>query len=122
VAPETVVIAASVICIGLVVVMVRLTYHFAAPPISVTAEWLEELSVETTVLLRLAGESDSQTLRTHLPQLKSDFKLISRAVKVIIVQSKRDRPDLVRALARNQITFAYRMTMVRLRFAWRRFR
>jgi hypothetical protein len=122
VAPETIVIAASVVCIGLVLVMVRLTYHFAAPPISVTAEWLEELSVETTALLQLAGESDSQSLRMHLPQLKSDFKLISRAVKVIIVQSKRDRPDLVRALARNQMTFAYRMMMVRFRFARDRFR
>jgi hypothetical protein len=122
VAPETIVIAASVVYIGLVLVMVRLTYHFAAPqPISVTAEWLDELSVETTALLHLVGEKDSQSLRTHLPHLKNDFKLICMAVKVIIVQSKRDRPDLVRVLARNEITFAYRIMMVRLELAWGRF-
>ena len=122
-APETIVIAASTVCIGLVLVMVRLTRHFAAPqPISVTAEWLDELSVETTALLHLIGEKDSQSLRTHLPHLQSGSKLICTAVKVIIVQSKRDRPDLVRVLARNEMTFAYRMMIVRLQFAWGRLR
>ena len=122
-APETIVIAASVVYIGLVLVMVRLTRHFAAPqPNSLTAEWLDELSVETTALLHLIGEKDPQSLRTHLPHLKSGFKLICTAVKVIIVQSKRDRPDLVRALAGNEMTFAYRMMVVRLEFAWDRFR
>jgi hypothetical protein len=123
VAPETIVIAASVVYIGLVLVMVRLTYHFAArQPISVTAEWLDEVSVETTTLLHLVGEKDSQSLCTHLPRLQDDFKLICMAVKVVIVQSNRDRPDLVRVLARNEMTFAYRMMMVRLKFAWGRFR
>ena len=103
--------------------MVRLTRHPAGPPsISVTAEWLDELSIETANLLHLLEEEDSQSLLTHLPHLKNDFKLICMAIKVIIVQSKRDRPDLARVLARSQMTFAYRMMMARFQLAWGRFR
>jgi hypothetical protein len=137
-APETVIIAASVVYAGIVLVMVRLTRHFAAPqPIPVTAEWLDELSIETTDLLRLLDKEGLQLLPTkpdftpksatkhhiqrcqllqeHLPRLKSDFRLASMAVKVIMVQSGRDRPDLARVLVRSQITFAYRMMTVRFR-------
>jgi hypothetical protein len=140
-----VIIAASVVCAGLVLVMVRLTRHFAAPqPISVTAEWLDQLSIETTDLLHLLGEEDHQVLHTqpgftpksatkhhiqrcqllqeHLPRLKDDFRLICLAVKVIMVQSERDRPDLARMLVRNQITFAYRMMTVRFQLACGRLR
>ena len=139
------IIAASVVCAGLVLVMVRLTRHFAAPqPISVTAEWLDELSIETTDLLRLLGEEDHQVLHTqpgftpkspakfhiercqllheHLPRLKSDFRLASMAVKVIMVHSQRDRADLARVLVRSQITFAYHMMMVRFQLACGRLR
>ena len=64
--PETVIIAASVVCAGLVLVMVRLTRHFAAPqPISVTAEWLDQLSIETTDLLRLLDKERLQLLPTN---------------------------------------------------------
>lgn len=139
------IIAASVVCAGLVVVMNRLTRHFAAPPpISVSAEWLDQLSIETTDLLRLLGEEDRQVLHTqpgfthksatklrmqrwhllqeHLPRLKDDFRLLCMAVKVIIVESKRDRPDLARVLVRSQITFAYRMMTVRFHLACGRLR
>lgn len=64
-APETVIIAASVVYAGIVLVMVRLTRHFAAPqPIPVTAEWLDELSIETTDLLRLLDKEGLQLLPT----------------------------------------------------------
>jgi hypothetical protein len=128
-----------------VLVMVRLTRHFAAPqPISVSAEWLDQLSIETTDLLRLLGEADHQVLHTqpgftpksatklriqrchllqeHLPRLKSDFRLATMAVKVFIVQSERDRPDLARVLVRSQITFAYHMMTVRFQLACGRLR
>jgi hypothetical protein len=121
VAPETVTIAAAVVCAGLVLVTIRLTLHFAEPrPISVTAAWIDELSIETTDLLRLVGEEDVQSLRTHLPRLRDDFKLICMGIKVLMVLSNRDRPDLARVLMRNQITFTYRMMMVRFHFVWGR--
>ena len=135
-APETVIIAAAVVCTGLVLAMVKLTRHFAAPqPISVTAEWIDELSVDATNLLRLLDEERFQFLRTQpdftpkiaaklriqrcqlfherLRHLKNDFKLICMALKVIIVESKHDRPDLAWALVRNQTTFASGIMMVR---------
>ena len=116
--------------------MVKLTRHFASPqPISVTAEWIDELSIDATNLLRLLNEERFQFLRTQpdftpkmatklriqrcqlfherLRHLRNDFKLICMALKVIIVESKQDRPDLAWVLVRNQMTFAYGMMMVR---------
>ena len=122
-AQETVIIVAAVVCAGLVLVMVRLTRHFAGPQvISVTAAWIDELSVETTDLLHLLSEKDGQSLRTHLPRLRDDFRLICMAIKFLIVQSSHDRPDLARVLVRSQITFAYRMMVVRFDLAWDRWR
>jgi hypothetical protein len=60
-------------------------------------------------------------LREHLRHLEDDFKLVCIALKVIIVQSKQDRPDLASALLRNQITFSYRMKVVRFRLLCIRF-
>jgi hypothetical protein len=136
VAPETVIIAAAVVCTGFVLAMVKLTRHFAAPqPISVTAEWLDELSIDTANLLRLLDEERPQSFRSQpdftpkmatklriqrcqlfhkrLRHPKNDFKLICMALKVIIVESKQDRPDLAWVLVRNQMTYAYGMMMVR---------
>ena len=79
-------------------------------------------SVETTDLLCLLGEKDGQSLRTHLPRLRDDFRLTCMAIKVLMVQSNHDRPDLARVLVRSQITFAYRMMVVRLHLAWDRWR
>src|ERR1017187_4571087 len=115
--------------------MVRLTRHFAAPqPISVTSEWLYRLSIDAANLLRLLAEDRvqfsptqpdftpklatklriqrCQLLDEHLRHLRNDFKLISMALKVIIVESKHDRPDLATVLVRNQMTFACGMTRV----------
>lgn len=122
-APETVIIAAAVVCAVLVLVTVRLTRRFAEPqPIPLTAEWLDQVSDETTDLLRLLEDEDSQFLRTHLPHLRNDFRRICMAVKVLMVQSERDRPDLVRVLVRNKMKFGYRMMVVRLQLAWDRWR
>ena len=53
-------------------------------------------------------------VREHLRHLKNDFKLICMALKVIIVESRHDRPDLAWALVRNQITFTHRMMIFRI--------
>ena len=135
-APGTVIITASVVYAGLVLVMVTLTRHFAAPQtLSVTAERLAELSVDATNLLRLLDEERFQSFRTQpgitpkmanrlrirqcqlcherFRRLDNDFKLVCMALKVIIVESKQDRPDLAWTLVRNEMTFAYGMMMVR---------
>jgi hypothetical protein len=120
--PETVIIAASGVCLGLALVLVRLVGTFSAPPsIPVTTESIDELSVEVTDLLRILDQSDGQFLRTHLRQLEHDFKLTTRAIKLVVVQSNYDRPDLVRFLVKNQITFTYRLMRVRVRLACQRY-
>ncbi len=140
----TLIIASSGLFIGLVLAIVRFTRHFAAPQAtSVTAEWIAELTIDATNLLRLLDEGQFQFFRTqpdftsklatkfrvercqllreHLRHLENDFKLVCEALKVIIVESRQDRPDLASLLLRNQITFAYRMVRVRFRlmcFRW----
>jgi hypothetical protein len=116
VAPETgFIVVGSVVLVSLVWLMVGLTRHFAAPMATpVTAEWLDEVSSNATEVLRVIDGEDPQTLRAHLPRLKGDFKIICMAVRAIIVESKRDRPDLGLVLVRSQITFAY----FRCQLAW----
>src|ERR1035438_6655655 len=116
------VIAAAVVFIGLVSVLVKLTRRFAAPPpIPPTAERIDELSIDAANLLRLLDEevhsfyaqnrSAPRTalnlgvqrwklMHDHLRLLKSDFKLICMALKVIMVESNEDRPDLAWVLDR----------------------
>lgn len=131
------IVSASVVLIGLVLVLVKLTRHFASPQhLPVTAEWIEELSIERyRPMLRLFNQEDLHFLRSqpgftpqmatkfrvqrcqlfqeYLRNLDDDFKRICMALKVLMVQSEHDRPDLASVLVRNQMTFAYGMTMVR---------
>jgi hypothetical protein len=140
-APETgiVIAAALVVLTGLVLVLVNLIHHLGAPQaLPVTAECIDKLCIDATNLLRLLDEERlygfqtqrmatklriqrCRLLREHLRHLEDDFKLVCIALKVIIVQSKQDRPDLAWALLRNQITFTYRMKVVRFRLLCIRF-
>lgn len=132
-----VIIAASAIFIGLVSALVALTRHFASPHrLPVTADWIDESASERyRPMLRLLSREDLHILRTrpgctpqmvaafrrqryqifrmYLRQLDSNFQRLCMALKVVMVQSQDDRPDLALALLRNQITFAFGLTMVR---------
>ena len=44
--------------------------------------------------------------------MDGDFKRICLALKILVVQSKRDRGELTSALMRRQISFAFGMMMV----------
>jgi hypothetical protein len=138
-------IAASVVLSGLVLVLVKLIRHFASPQhLPVTAEWIEELSIERyRPMLRLLNQEDLHFLRAqpgftpqmatkfrtqrcqlfqeYLRRLDSDFKRICTALKVLLVQSENDRSDLAYDLARNQLTFAYGMAMVQLQLVFYRY-
>ena len=133
------VVAASVVLVVLVSVLVKLARRLAAPPpISMTVQRIDELSIDTANLLRLLEEdfrsSDSQDgaatrmafksgvqrwkqMHERLRHLKDDFRLVCTALKFIIVESKQDRPDLAWVLLRNQMTFAYGMAVARFRLA-----
>jgi hypothetical protein len=110
----------------------------------VTTEWLSDLSeARYRPMLRLLDETDIRFLRTqksftpamekklrtqrveafrgYLHMLESDFKRVCLALKVMMVQSDRDRPDLASALIHRQLTFACALLHVQFRlvlFRW----
>jgi hypothetical protein len=137
--------AASVVFVGLVLVLVKLTRHLASlQHLPVTVEWIEDLNIERySPMLRLLNQEDlhflraqpgytpqratnfriqrCQIFREYLRQLDSDFKRTCVALKVLMVQSEHDRPDLASVLMRNQMTFAYGMMTVQLQLVFYRY-
>jgi hypothetical protein len=110
----------------------------------VTTEWLGDLSDDRyRPMLRLLEEGDFQFLRTqrgftpalekrlrcrraetfleYLRMLEADFKRVCLALKVMMVHSEFDRPDLASALIHRQLTFACGILQVQFRlvlFRW----
>lgn len=143
--PMPFIIAASAVFICFVAVLVKLARHFVSPlRLPVTAEWIDELSIERyRPMLRLLNKKDLHFLRTqpgftpqmatkfrlqrceivrgYLRHLDTDFKRICVALKVLMVQSKHDRPDLASAVMRSQMTFAYSMMMVQFQVVFYRY-
>ena len=97
--------------------------------IPVTAEWIESLSFERyRPMLRILDGSDIEFLRSqpgvtpkiiasvraervrifraYLKCLAEDFGRVCFTIKLIMLQSQHDRPDLATALIRQQIAFA----------------
>jgi hypothetical protein len=56
-----------------------------------------------------------------LHDLDDDFKRICLALKVLIVQSKQDRPDLASALVWNQMRFACGIMIVQVKLVCYRY-
>ena len=116
--PEIVIAAASLVCIGLVLLVVRLTCPSAEPlPIPVTTEYIELAGSAANRLRSLADAERSQLLQ----RLETDFSLICSSIKVVLIHSNVDRPDLARFLIRSWITFTFRLTVLRCKVAWLRF-
>ena len=124
----------GVVCL---VLGLRWLYRRAShgPALPVTADWINELSVERyQPMLRLLEGDDLRFLqlqsgftpvmeqgfrrercrifRNYLQCLHLDFQRVSMALKVVMVQSRYDRPDLAAALVRSQRAFAFGMLMV----------
>lgn len=116
------------ICVG------RILSHDSAQ--DVNPEWMLQLSTERyRPMLRLLSQDDvaflraqpgfrppmaaklraqrCQILRAYLSSLDMDFRLMCAAIKILMVQSHQDRPDLARALYRYQLSFAASMLMVK---------
>jgi hypothetical protein len=109
-----------------------------------TAHWIEELSLERyRPMMRLLDPDDLEFLRSqpgftwrmasrlraqrcrlfrsYLRSLDEDFQQVSLALKLILLHSSHDRPDLAGALVKQEAGFALRMAAVRLRlflFRW----
>ncbi len=104
----------------------------------VTAEWIDELSTERyRPMMRLLDGEDLEFLRSqpgftprmanklrvqrcqifrgYLRCLNADFGRVCAAIKVLMLQSRNDRPDLATALLRYQASFACGILMVQFR-------
>ena len=104
----------------------------------VTAEWIEELSIERyRPMLRLLDSNDLEFLRSqpgysprmesklraqrcqifrgYLRCLNKDFRRVCMALKLVMAQSQQDRPDLASVLVHHQIMFTSGMLAIQAR-------
>ena len=111
---------------------------FSGRSLPVTTEWIEDLSLDRyRPMLRMLDGGDIEFLRSqpgftpgmatklraqrtqifrgYLRSLESDFTRVCSAIKLVMLQSMQDRPELAEALIRQQITFACSMLSVRMR-------
>ena len=128
---EFVIAISSVACLAVAVTVFLLIRQagFSGCNLPVTAEWIDELSIERyRPMMRLLDGGDLEFLRSqpgftpsmasklrsqrcqifrgYLRCLSSDFGRVCAAIKLVMLQSKHDRPDLAAALLRNQLMFA----------------
>jgi hypothetical protein len=110
----------------------------ASGSLPLTAEWIDELSVERyRPMIRLLDGEDLEFLRSqpgftpkmeaklrtqrcqifrgYLRCLNADFGRVCAALKILMLQSRNDRPDLAAALMRYQAIFVLGMCMVQCR-------
>jgi hypothetical protein len=141
------VIAISIVTVSalaLALVMVIRSLGSTGQCLPVTAEWIDELSIERyKPMMRLFDPADFEALRSqpgysprmaaklraercvifrgHLRSLNMDFRRVCMALKIVMVQSQQDRPDLAAVLVHHQIMFACGMIMISARiflFRW----
>jgi hypothetical protein len=118
-----------------VLISVWLTRRLAPPQADATTERIGQLFRGGDNMLALLGDAESQftnsqanavavrrsLVKERLRRLENAFKLTSHAIMLVIVQSDRDRPELVCLLAQKQVKFTYRLMKVRLRLVYRRY-
>jgi hypothetical protein len=108
---------------------------FNGSSLPLTAEWIDELSIERyRPMMRLLDGGDLEFLRSqpgftprmatklrvqrcqifrgYLRCLNGDFQRVCAAMKVLMLQSRHDRPDLAGVLVQHQAMFAWGMAMV----------
>ena len=134
----------SAIACGVIIAAILTAFHkisVAGSRLPITAEWIDELSAERyRPMLRLLDGQDLQFLsgqpgftprmasrlraqrcqvfRGYLRCLASDFGKVCAALKLIMLQSRRDRPDLAAVLVRSQLLFAIGLITVQCRLAF----
>ncbi len=130
------VVTCLALALALPLLLRKIPHSHASLP--VTAEWIDELSIERyRPMLRLLDSEEleflrsqpgytrtmekkfrterCQILRGYLRCLDADFTRVCTAIKVLMLQSRHDRPDLAAAMVRHQVRFATGMALVRMR-------
>jgi len=135
----------AVMCVALAgtLCLVIRKVAFSNAGLPVTAEWIDELSVEQyRPMLRLLDSKDLEFLRLqpgftpsmesqlrrqrcqifqgYLRSLSSDFRKVCAAIKVVLLYSNNDRLDLASALVQHQLAFG--LSFVQVQFSLQLYR
>jgi len=115
----------AVLAVSLGIVIWRAAFSHKVLP--VTAEWIADLSedrcpprmqmpcgVESRVAARMRRER-CQLFSDYLQRLEEDFGRATVALKILMMQSREDRPDLASALLRHQLAFGCGIVSARAR-------
>lgn len=126
-----------------VVVLAR-KLAFTGASLPLTAEWIDELSIERyRPMMRLLNAGDVEFLRSqpgftpamaarfraercqafsgYLRCLRIDFQRVCAALKLLMLHSRYDRPDLAGVLVQHQLMFECGMVAVQFRLFLYRF-
>jgi hypothetical protein len=129
----------AIFCVAVIVTLCGIVRRaaFSTADLPATAEWIDELSVERyRPMLRLLDSRDLEFLRAqpgfnprmevqlrrqrcqifegYLRALSADFRKVCAAVKVVMLCSKHDRPDLASAVLHHQLVFGLGFLQVQL--------
>ena len=135
-------IISAIVCIAVVsgIVFTIRKAASAVRALPVTADWIDELSVERyRPMLHLLNPEDLRRLRAqagytperlaqlrrqrcelfrgYLHCLRKDFARVCLALKLLMAQAENDRPDLASILIRNQAQFAFGILLVQIQLA-----
>src|ERR1700680_114815 len=109
---------------------------FGGKDLPLTSEWINDISLDRyRPMLRMLDEGDiaflrsqpgftpnmakrlrtqrTQIFRGYLRSLEADFGRVCSAIKLVMLQSQQDRPELAKDLICRQVTFACAMLSVR---------
>jgi len=123
---------------AVVAVLARRLASTATTSLPLTAEWIDELSIERyRPMMHLLDAGDVEFLRSqpgftpamaaklraercqvfrgYLRCLRADFQRVCAALKLLMVHSRYDRPDLASVLIHQQVMFEYGMVLVGFR-------
>jgi hypothetical protein len=137
---QPVLIVTAATCLGMLLAVALLFRKLSSPGscLPVTAEWIEDLSLEHyRPMMRLLDGQDLAFLRSqpgftpameahlrvqrcrvfrgYLRCLNADFSRVSTALKLVMLHSGMDRPDLASVLLHHQLMFASGVAMVQVR-------
>ena len=136
----SIIVISIVVLAALILATVAVLRKLDSPnrSLPVTAEWIDELSIDRyRPAMRLLDSRDIEFLRSqagytpkmeskmraqrcqiyrgYLRCLETDFQRVCTALKLVLVQSEQDRPDLSSVLLQNQILFATGLLAVHFR-------
>jgi hypothetical protein len=76
--------------------------------------FLASRSVNPKVLRKMRAQR-RRMFRGYLSSMRRDFARICQGIKLLMVNSRQDRPDLATVLLKQQVLFGWRMTVVEVR-------